>query len=105
MAQADSVPSPIRTSVTGESAKRSTNSRSAARLRFIKNANTSQLSIGSKIRAVSYATAVLLLAPLPWNFLLMLLLFLSRDKRLRFSAFDRTVSMRCTVFSGRGSFR
>jgi hypothetical protein len=52
-------------------------------------AHTSQVPLGSNIRALFYATAVFFVRRLPRNILLILLLFLSRNKPLRFSALDK----------------
>ena len=54
---------------------------------------TGRMPVGWYIAAVCYATAVILLGWLPWNALLILLLF-SNSKRLRFDAFDTMPSDR-----------
>ena len=55
-------------------------------------ANTGQGPVGSNIGALFYATAVFFLWWLPKNILLILLRFLSRNKRLRFGALDKVPS-------------
>jgi hypothetical protein len=52
---------------------------------------TGRMPSGWYVVAVCYATAAILLGWVPWNFLLLLLLFPIRNKRLRFYAF-RTVA-------------
>jgi hypothetical protein len=54
--------------------------------------DTGQVSFGLNIGALFYATAVFLLGCLPKNILLILLRFLSRNKRLRFGALDKVSS-------------
>ena len=54
--------------------------------------DTGQVSFGPHIGALFYATAVFLLGWLPKNILLILLRFLSRNKRLRFGALDKVSS-------------
>ena len=67
---------------------------------------TGRMPIGWHVVAVCYATAAILLGWWPWNFLLLLLLFPIRNKRVRFYAF-RTVaakeSMRWRESHRRGS--
>jgi hypothetical protein len=63
-------------------------------------ANTGQGPISSNIGALFYATAVIFLRWLPKNILLILLRFLSRNKRLRFGALDK-VSSNQLVHPGR----
>ena len=48
---------------------------------------TGRMPIGWRVVAVCYATAAILLGWWPWNFLLLLLLFPIRNKRVRFYAF------------------
>ena len=55
-------------------------------------ANSGQGLVGSNIGALFYATAVFFLWWLPKNILLILLRFLSRNKRLRFGALDKVPS-------------
>jgi hypothetical protein len=57
-------------------------------------ANTGQGPMGSNIGALFYATAVFFVGWLARNILLIWLLFLSRNKRLRFSALDKMSSNR-----------
>jgi hypothetical protein len=103
MAQADSVPSPIPPRVTDATANLSTKRLSADRRYCIDEGKPGQVSAG-EIAALCYATAVLLLAWFPWNILLILFLFLCRDKRLRFIALDTVSSARCGVVCRAGSF-
>ena len=67
---------------------------------------TGRMPIGWHVVAVCYATAAIFLGWWPWNFLLLLLLFPIRNKRVRFYAF-RTVaakeSMRWRESYRRGS--
>jgi hypothetical protein len=62
-----------------------------------------RMPAGSYVLAVCYATAVIYLAWLPWNVLLILLPFLCRSKLSPFGGLDVTSSSRCGVLSGRGS--
>jgi hypothetical protein len=55
-------------------------------------ANTGQVPTSSNIGALFYATAVFFLGWLPRNSLLILLWFLSKNKRLRLSALDKASS-------------
>jgi hypothetical protein len=55
-------------------------------------ANTGQAPMGSNIGDLFYATAVVFLSWLPRNILRILLRFLSRNKCLRFRAFDKVSS-------------
>jgi hypothetical protein len=125
MAQADSVPSAIRTLITGATAKASTKPRPADRRYFIggwtpgsfmgddepvfprlrlraeveredlplsvatkdPDAVTGRIPIAWHVVAVCYATTAIFLGWWPWNFLLLLLLFPIRNKRVRFYAF------------------
>jgi len=104
MAQADSVPSAIRAPITGASANPSTKHCSAGWLYCIDEASTAgQVLKGTNIAAVSYATAVVLLAWFPWNILLILFLFLWRNKHSRFVALDTVSFARCSVFCRGGS--
>jgi hypothetical protein len=80
MAQADSVPSVIRMSITGATSTASTNRRSADLHSFIDEAG--RVFVVSNIGALFYATAVLLLVGFPWNIFLILLLFLCRNRRI-----------------------
>jgi hypothetical protein len=149
MAQAESVPTPIRALITGATA--STKPRPADRRYFIASrppgsfmrddepafprlprdmradleredlpfnvarkdpsrrcyeAITGRMPIGWHVVAVCYATTAILLEWWLWNFLLLLLLFPIRNKRVRFYAF-RTVaakeSMRWSDSHRRGS--
>lgn len=102
MAQADSVPTVIRAPITATTSKAPTNRRFADPRCFIDEACTGRVLKGSNVTAVSYATAVFLLARFPWNILLILLLFLSRKKRSRFVGLDTMPSARCSVFCGGG---
>ena len=97
MAQADSVPSPIPSTITGASATPSTNDASARRCLI------NQALLGVKMAAISYATAVLLLAPFPWNVVLLLPLFLDRNEHLQLSEFDAMPAARHTACCGRGN--
>ena len=67
---------------------------------------TGRTPIGWHVVAVCYATATIFVGWWPWNFLLLLLLFPIRNKRVRFYAF-RTVAakepMRWRDFYNRGS--
>ena len=53
---------------------------------------TGRMPIGWHVAAVCYATAAIFLGWWPWNFLLLLLLFPIRNKRVRFYAFCTTRS-------------
>ena len=53
---------------------------------------TGRMPIGWHVVAVCYATAAILLGWWPWNFLLLLLLFPIKNKRVRFYAFWTTRS-------------
>ena len=67
---------------------------------------TGRMPIGWHVVAVCYATAAIFLGWWPWNFLLLLLLFPIRNKRVRFYAFRTTRSngpMRPRVSCTRGS--
>jgi hypothetical protein len=96
MAQADSVPSAIRAPITAATSKASTNGRSADPRCFAEEASTGRLPKGSDITAVSYATAVVLVAGFPWNILL--ILFLCRNNRLGSIGLDTVSSARCRMF-------
>ena len=54
--------------------------------------DTDQVSYGLNIGALFYVTSVFLLGQLPKNILLILLRFLSTNKRLRFGALDKVSS-------------
>jgi hypothetical protein len=54
-------------------------------------ANVGQAPVGPNIEDLFYATAVFL-KRLPWRIVLILLLFVSRNKRLRISALDKVSS-------------
>jgi hypothetical protein len=75
MAQGDSVPTPIGTLITGANSRASTNRRSRNRRYPVSN-----------VWALYYATAVILLGWLPWNVLLILLLFLRTSSKRGSSA-------------------
>ena len=70
MAQADSVRSAIQAPITGANPRASTERRSA-----------NPRYPASNVWALCYATAVILLGWLPWNVLLILLLFLRTSPR------------------------
>jgi hypothetical protein len=55
-------------------------------------ANAGQAPVGSNIEALFYATAVFFRGRLPRWIVLILLLFVSRNKRLRIGAFDKVSS-------------
>ena len=80
MAQANSVPIAIRTPITGATSKASPKRPRRSRYAVISGG----MPIGTYIVAAFYATAVILLACAPWNFLLILGLLLSKDDVLRF---------------------
>jgi hypothetical protein len=82
MAQADSVPTPIRTLITGASSNPSTKSALPVQRYFVDQTNTGRMPVW----ALGYATAVLLLGWFPWNALLILLLLLCRSSRCGSSA-------------------
>jgi hypothetical protein len=50
---------------------------------------TGRMTLGWYIVAITYATAVILLGPWPWNLLLILSLLLSRDEVLRYGILNR----------------
>ena len=67
---------------------------------------TVRMPIGWHVAAVCYATTAIFLGWWPWNFLLLLLVFPIRNKRVRFYAFRTTRSngpMRPRVSCTRGS--
>jgi hypothetical protein len=64
---------------------------------------TGQVPFGPSIGALFYATVVFLLGCLPRSILLILLRFLSRNKRLRFGALDKVCHR--TSWSNRGRRR
>jgi len=76
MAQADSVRTAIRGPITGATSKAS--SKHPTRCWY------ERITGGMPIGAYFYATAVILLACAPWNFLLIVGLLLSKDDVLRF---------------------
>jgi hypothetical protein len=103
MAQANSVPSPLRALITGAISTASTTGPSADQrlgdltehlTRRWHEAITDGIPLRWHVVAVCYATAVILLGRYPWNFLLILFLFFIRNKRLRFDAFDTMPSGR-----------
>ena len=64
---------------------------------------TGRMPIGCRVVVVCYATAAIFLGWWPWNFLLLLLLFPIRNKRVRFYAF-RTMAAKESM-RWRGSYR
>ena len=68
-------------------------------------ANTGQGPMGSTNGAPFYPTAAFFVRLLPRNILLILLVFLSRNKRLRFSAFDGVSSNRLVRSKPQGRLR
>lgn len=78
MAQADSVPTPIRAQITGATSKASTNHR---RMVDSEIARAAKMAAGRQFVVLGYATAVLLLGWFPWSALLISLLFLCRSDR------------------------
>ena len=97
MAQAGSVPSPIRAPIPGASSRASTTGLRADQrfgdltedlTRRWYEAITDGIPLRWYVVAVCYATAVISLAWFPWNFIFILLLSLIRNQRLRASAFD-----------------
>jgi len=79
MAQADSVRTSIYRPITGATLKASTKDARPHQSELI----TSGLPVGSYVATALYATAAILLTYAPWNFLLILGLFLSRDEVFR----------------------
>ena len=82
MAQADSVPNPIRAPIPGASSNPSTKRVLPVERYFVDQVNTGWMQVWP----LGYATAVLLLGWFPWNALLILLLFLCRSSRCGGSA-------------------
>jgi hypothetical protein len=80
MAQADSVPTPIKALITGATSKASTNHRHMVDSE-IEKPRAAKMAVGRQFVVLGYATAVLLLGSFPWNGLLILLLFLCRSDR------------------------
>jgi hypothetical protein len=67
--------------------------------------NAGQAPVGSNDGALSYETAGFLLGRLLRNVLLILLRFLNRNKRLRFSAFDEIPSNQLVRSKPQGRLR
>jgi hypothetical protein len=76
MAQADAVPSAIRASITGARSNPPTKRVLTIGRYFFDQANADPMPVW----ALGYATAVVLLGWFPWNVLLILLLFVGREK-------------------------
>ena len=78
MAQADSVPTLIRSPITGAASKASTNHRHMMDSE-IEKPRAAKMATGRQFVVLGYATAVLLLGWFPWNALLIMLLFLCKS--------------------------